>query len=250
MKNILVLFGVIFFITLLSFDLVLSGVQFYQVKQDRGNGTIRNRISMLYQKEGFYDLNFNQLTNDYVLGKSPFECYIQYSFNVQSSNLLNINNQVNYCNLKIWVWKHLEPNQTLVFEKNFTESMPDTTNAQYFFQLYDGDQAISQQECYFVNRTSYPFDFPADMQMIQPTSQCKSCQFYLWSKQEADISKAQIIGNNFVLISNYVQRLVILNFEIIIVLFWVLIILSLFIAVGLIFMGGYWIFLYLWQVIK
>ena len=174
---------------------------------------------------------------------------IQYNFNVQSSNQLNPNNQIDYCNLKIWIIPH-SANQTLVFEKNFTGTMPDTINAKYFFQLHDGDQATAQEECYFMNKTSYPFELSADMQMVQPTTECKSCQFYLWSQQEADISRAEIIGNNVVTISDYIQRLIILNFEIIVVLFWVLLILLLFVGIGLIFVGVYFLFLYLWKVVK
>jgi hypothetical protein len=190
------------------------------------------------------------ISDDYVLGNSAFETYLQYSFNPKSSNEQNPNYKVNYCNLKIQVWRHLQPNSTVVFEKNFTSSDFDVNNAQYFFLLFDRDQVIATQTCYFQNTNYNYLDLPAQMQIIQPTFECKACQFYLWSKQEADITKAQIVGDNVVSISSYIQKLVILNFEIILILFWIALIMFIFIGIGLIFIGAYWLFIYLSRIAK
>jgi hypothetical protein len=243
MKNKNIIFAFVLMMTIFMIGSVLSEIQFYQVMQDRGNGTIRNRLSLLYTKPSLF-------ADDYVLGNSPFETYLKYSINVQSHNRESPDFNVSYCNQKIWVWKHLQSNMTLVFEKNYTSADSDINNAQYFFQLYDGDQAFAQQDCYFINTSFKVLQIPVDMQMVQPTSECKSCQFYLWSKLEADVSKAGIVGNNVVTISSYVQKLVLLNFEIVVVLFWIALILLLFIAVGFIFVGVYWTFLYMWRLSK
>jgi hypothetical protein len=224
--------------------LVSSETQFWQIKDFRGNGAIQNRLVYIYSKGGF------GIQNDYVIGNDPFEAYLQYDIYPQTFNRDNPNFKVKVCNLKIQVDRRLESGNNTVFDQNYTDSDSDIRHAQYFFQLYDGDQVIATQTCYYQNQNFHELVLPAEMLMVSPTSECKACQYYLWTKQEADISKTQTIGNNVVTISEYVRKLVILNFEIILALFWIFLILMLFVSVGLIFVLVYWLFLYLNRLAK
>lgn len=241
-KQLLLLSAII--ISIFLVNLISAEIQYFQIKEDKGNGTISNRMVLVYSKGGF------GIADDFVLGNDPLETYIQYNIYVQTFNLQNPNFKINYCNFKIQTWKKLESSPTTVFEKNYTGSDSDINKAQYFFQLYDGDEAIAQQTCHYESNNFTELSLPAEMQMVMPTSECKACQFYLWTKQEADISKTQVIGDNVVTISSYIQKLIVINFEIILALFWISLILLIFVAVGLIFVGVYWLFLYLNRIAK
>jgi hypothetical protein len=91
---------------------------------------------------------------------------------------------------------------------------------------------------------------PMEMQMVTPTNQCKSCQYYEWTKQETSISKTRVIGDYVVSVSNYIQKIILLNFEILLALFWISLILVLFIVIGLIFVPIIWLYTYLMRVMK
>lgn len=220
-------------------SLISAEIEFYQVKNFRGNGIIENRLTLSYGRGIF------GIANDFVLAQDPFETYLQYDMYPQKFNLDNPNHKVIYCNLKIQTWRGLEASPITVFEQNYTDKDPDIFHAQYFFQLQSNDQAIAVETCYFQDKNFHELLSPAEMVMVTPTTECKSCQYYLWTTQEADISKTETIGNNVVTVSDYVQKLVILNFEIILMLFWIFLILMIFVGIGLIFVAIYWLFIYL-----
>ena len=89
-----------------------------------------------------------------------------------------------------------------------------------------------------------------DMQLVTPTWECKACQLYEYSVQQKDITKAQVIGNNVVTISDYIKKLFVLNFEIWLMLFWIFLILMILVGVGLIFFGVFWVYSYLRKLTK
>lgn len=225
-------------------SLINAEISFWQTKEFKGNGTIQNRMVLTYSKGGF------GIANDYIVGNNPLETYIQYSIYVQKFNNDNPNYKIDYCNFRIETEKRLENTPVIVFEKNYTSSSVDIFNAQYFIRLDDGDQAFGIQTCYFMDKNFNELLLPADMQMVMPTNKCKACQFYLWTKQEADIYKIESISDNIVLISNYIRKVVLINFEIIIALFWIFLILMLLIGIGFIFILSYWLFLYLYNIGK
>ena len=239
-----ILLAIVFVILLLP--MISASFQYFQTRNNLGNGTITNRLTLGYSKGGYGLSN----DNDYVSGNNPFETYIQYSVYVKTFNNANPNFKVDYCNLKIQYWGKLNNNPTTIFEKNFTDKDSDTSKAQYFFQLFDGDQAIAQETCYYQNLSFNQLLMPMEMQMVTPTNQCKSCQYYEWTKQEADVLKTASVGDNIVKIANYIYQIVIINFEIILALFWIFLILVLFLGVGLIFTGIFWLYIYLNRVIK
>ena len=93
-------------------------------------------------------------------------------------------------------------------------------------------------------------DMPFQQQIVMPTWECKACQYYEWSLVEINIEKAKIIGENVVDTSKYIKKLFMLNFEILLALFWVLIILLLFAVIGMVFSGIYWIYIYLRSLVR
>jgi hypothetical protein len=247
MKKQLILLSAII-MSLFMITLISSEIQYYQQRFNRGNGIIENRATLTYSKSDEFGF-----ANDYVLASNPLEVYLQYNIYVKTFNNNNPNHLIDYCNLTIRTWKRIESNATIVFNQTYTSNDLDINKAQYFYQLSDGDQAIAVESCKYnnpVDSAIFDLQLPAEMQMVMPTTECKSCQYYLWTTQNADIIKAESIGNNIVRISSYVQRLIILNFEIILALFWVMLILMIFVGIGLIFVVGYWIFLYLWRIAK
>jgi len=241
-KQIILLSAIIFSILFVNF--VMADLEYWQTKENHGNGTIYNRMVLIYSKNGF------GVANDYITGNNPLQTYIQYDMYVQSFNTLNPNFKVDYCNFKIEQVKRLENVFTTIFEKNYTQSDTDIFKAQYFLQLYDGDSVFATQTCYYQDKTISELTLPAEMIMVMPTSECKACQYYLWTKQEADITKTKSIGDNISNISRYIGKLVNLNFEIILALFWILLIMFIFIGIGLIFVLIYWVYLYLNNMVK
>jgi hypothetical protein len=250
-KSILTLMIGIFFLLMLFVNFVNAELQYYQQRYDRGNGSIENRATLSYSKIGLFGFG-----SDYVKGNNPLEVYLQYNIYVKTFNENNPNYQVDYCNLKIQVSRQLEGSvDVTVFEQNYTEEDADINKAQYFYQLYNGDQAIAVLTCNYRDLSSNntairDLQLPAEMQMVMPTSECKACQYYLWTKQSVDVEKTKSVGSNIISITNYIQRLVVLNFEVILALFWIFLILMLFVGIGLIFIGIYWLFLYLRRVSK
>jgi len=229
-------------IFLLSFT--SAEIQFFQKKSDMGNGTIQNHLTIVYSKGGM------GITEDYVTGNNPYEVYLWYNFYPNKWNTNNPNYKVDYCNFQIKFWGKMENTTTLVFNQNYTPTDPDVFNAKYFMKLNDGDGMIADQICYFENKTYTGLDFPAEMQLVTPTWECKACQYYEWSLQERDIVKAKTIGDNIVDTSGYIKKLILLNFEIWLALFWVFMILMIFISIGLIFMVAYWFYLYIKGLVK
>lgn len=247
-KMIFILSAII--MSLFIINLISGELQYYQFRADRGNGTIENRATLTYSK-----VNQFGFANDYVKANNPLEVYLQYNIYVKTFNENNPNFLVNYCTLEIQTWKKMESSPVTVFEKNYTQEDLDINKAQYFFQLFDGDQAIAVETCHYKNPSSnnsavFDLQLPAEMQFVMPTSECKACQFYLWTTQNADIVKAQSIGDDIVTITSYIQKLVILNFEVILALFWIFLILLIFVGIGFIFISIYWLYLYLSRIGK
>lgn len=274
MKKIyLILFASLFIVLNLSF--LMAEIQFSQTKNNLGNGTISNRLVLGYSKNKFgvvVPFGNTQCNNlfllllfpslcsnpaitsvspsDYITGNNPFEMYIQYNIYPKTFNSNNPNFKIDYCNFKLQYWASLENTPITLFEQNYTDKDEDINKAQYFFRMFDGDLAIGQETCYYENQSFDELILPMEMTMVTPTNQCKSCQYFLWSKLERDVSKAKSIGDNVSQISSFIQKIILLNFEIALALFWISLILIIFIVIGLIFLVGYWVFLWLWKVMN
>jgi hypothetical protein len=227
------------FLLLLSINFVSAEIQFFQEKNNLGNGTIQNHISLVYSRGGF------GVADNYVTGNNPYEVYLLYNVYVKKFNNDNPNFRLNYCNLTIKFWGRMENTTSIVLDKSYIGTDDDVFNAKYFMKLNDGDGMIADEVCSFQNKSYDELDIPAEMQIVTPSWECKSCQMYEWSVQQKDITKADSIGDNVVSVSNYIKNLFMLNFEIWLALFWFFLIMLIFVSIGFIFVVGYWIYLYL-----
>lgn len=242
----------IFMAFLFSLAFASAELQFWQVKEDMGNNLYKNEMVACYTK-GIGEIPVLNGIDDYVSGANPFEAYLLYNVYVKGFNQDNPNYQIDWCNFSIQQSSALT-NYSLIFNQTYTEQNGDVKFAKYFVQMKDKDCILAQQFCkYNVNVTINKTDkliFPAEMQFVAPTWECKSCQAYEWSLVDRNIAKADSIGNNVVEVTNYIKKLFLINYEIILSFFWVALILLLFAGVGLIFMGVYYFYLYIRSLAK
>jgi hypothetical protein len=249
-KMLLFVICTIFLIGLIG--LTSAELSFFQQKYDKGNKTILNHMVFCYY-DSITGIDFLDPVNNYVSGGKSFEAYIWYSIYVQSFNLASPNHNVDWCNFLI-LQSSTRTNNSVLFNQTFTQADTDMNDAKFFVSMRDGDCVTAQQLCkYDYNVTILPVDrltIPVNMQLVAPTWECKACQNYEWSATESNIIKAKNIGDKVVSISDYIKRLFLLNFEILLALFWVFLILMIFVALGFIFLGVYWLYIYLKGVVK
>lgn len=234
------LWGMILVVTLLSITLVSARTEFFQFKQDRGNGTIRNHLFILYDKS----------SDDFVGGNDAYELYLWYNVYPKQWNSANPNFSVYNCTMI--VEQLIQPNNqtAMIFNKTYLPTDEDTFNAQFYITMHDGEYFTAEQECNFVDRNYTQLKLPMEMQIVTPTTECKACQLYEWSLREKDILSAITLDTNRVTISGYIGRLVLLNLDIILALFWIFLILMIFVGISLIFIGAYYLYLYLKGVVN
>lgn len=256
--------AMVFSVLLLSF--VSSEVVYSQWKINKNNGTITDHSYLQYQKgviavtgtlseetpdnifEIIYDFFFTpdyiqDYVFDYVKGDNKFEAYVQYDVYPSTWNTDNPNYKVSSCNILIRESKRDQNGTTVLLNK--TVNNEDVMKNKYFFRLSDMDVAMVDVTCNFENRSTNLLIIPVNVQMTTPTWECKECQYYEWSKMEADVYKAQNFQTYTVEVSGFIKQIIIKNIEIIFALFWILTILLLFSVVGLIFIGVYWLYLFL-----
>jgi hypothetical protein len=106
------------------------------------------------------------------------------------------------------------------------------------------DGITAWMDCYFVNESARQLITPTELSIKLPTYECKSCQYYEWSVQQRHIAKAQIVGDNVVSVWGYIKTFIELNFEIIVALFWFLIIIITGVTISLFFIGIFYLFLF------
>jgi hypothetical protein len=181
---------------------------------------------------------------DYVKAGSRYEADIQYSMYPQTWNSLNPDMKVQFCNLSIKIYPTHSNNATNVFSRLLTYNDTDILNGHYFVRLNDGDFVSSDIDCKYYLTTSI-IDIPADFFVNTPTWECKACQYHNWLVQEQQVQQAKTMGSNIIIVFTYIKGLFSINFEFVIFAFWIAMILLIFVAVGLIFFGVYWLYSYM-----
>jgi hypothetical protein len=239
-KIIITLIGMVFLLVIIPS--VLSEIDFWQVKHSHGNGTIvQNYLVSDYSKNGYL---FN---DDYVTGNNPYIVYLLYNIYPKKYNQDNPTDKVINCS---WIIRKLTSGDPIILiNTTYTENDSDIMNAKYFVQLQDGEGLTADQTCYFQN-ASTELSLPAEMQLVAPTWECKSCQQYEWTLIERNVDKAQTLGDNVVTITEYIKKLFLINFEIWLALFWIFLIMCIFMSISFIFWGIYFVFLYLRRLAK
>lgn len=185
--------------------------------------------------------------SDTIEGATPLEVKIKYSTYVDDWNTANPQYLVNYCNLQIKYQPYysilfnntiIQP--TIVFSQNFTTSID---NGEYFVRLKKGDSVYVRFNCYFENNAL--IEAPADFVIVTPTENCQECQYYNWNKMEKTLNKANSNADYKSSILTYIVKFFNMNFEIIVALFYVFLIIAVIFIIGLIFYG----LLYLYKAI-
>lgn len=248
MKSKFLISFILTILLIINLCIVSGELEYWQSRNDYGNGTINNHLAVSYSKSG---LDILGETGDYVSAKNKFETYLWYNMNIQSWNEANPDYQIEYCNFVVKYIGHLTSSPVILLNQTYTDADADISHDRYFVRLDDGDTMIADITCYMNNTDFHEIDMqPMDMQLVTPTWECKECQYYEWSVQQRDITKAQVIGGNVVTIADYIKKLFILNFEIWLMLFWTFLILMIFVAIGLIFLAVYWFYVYLRKLAK
>jgi len=234
-KILAITISMIFLLTIMP--MISAEIQYFQVKQDLGNGTIQNLITAWYDKTGFY-------SEDYITGNNPLDVYVLFNIYPKTWNSANPSSKVDYCEWKVSFWQSGNAT-TIIVNENYTQYDTDIMGDKYFVRMRDGEGITAYQKCYFENHSYTDLYLPMEMQLLTPSWECKECQYYLWSLTERDIIKAKAVGDNVVEVSTYIKKLFLLNFEIWLAFFWFFLILIIFASISLIFVGIYWLFLFL-----
>ena len=240
MKNkiITLMLGILLLVTMAN----VSAVQYFQTKSFIGNDTTNLYASV------FWD--FGELTKENIKGGNPLQTYVLYNIYPSYWNLANPDYAVQTCNMTIRFFQYMDNSSRIIYNKEYTGATDDDPNAKYFVKLNKGDGYSVDVTCQFSGIRPDSLDIPADFSIVTPTWECKACQFYEWSLLEQDIAKAKVIGENTKDVVGFIKQLILLNFEIVLALFWLILIAVSFMGTSLIFVGIYWMFLYLRKVTK
>lgn len=229
MKIMIVLLAFILFISM------ASALQFQTIKDYEGNKT--TRIHMV--------ANYDPLSEDFIKGGNPLSVYILYNALIDTWNNENLNYKVNYCTFTVKKFPHLSNNSVTLTDTNLTG---DTVNSKFFVSLEKTDFLTADMRCVFAgNRT---IETPADMTLVSPTFECKACQEFEAVQTEIASVKARSINSFNVDNINTIKNIVGLNFEFLIIMFWILVIVLLLGGIGMIFLGAYWLYMLVARMLK
>jgi hypothetical protein len=234
MKNITLAFVFMIFLVY-----QVSGLQF--VAQDNflaDNYTIQKSYYTLYQS--------NILTKDKLNNNNPFQAQVTYSANIDSWNKVNLNNNVIYCNFSVRYFKSNSSNKYLFSDILYN----DSGVKKYFIVLYPDDAVYNYMNCYFSSNRPNRADIPATMEIKTPTWECKACQYYEWSKIAPTLYKSSSFLSSKNETLGFITSFFIMIYGDIVVLFWIFMIYLLLFSLSLIFLGIYWIVLYLQRLTK
>ncbi len=193
-------------------------------------------------------VSYDKDVDDFISGENPLELYFWYDVYVTSWNELNPDFSVSDCNISIEQFPYAS---NILGIGNVSESFKDSKiftddyrNAKYFVRMNDGDLVFFDMFCNF-DDTSSGLLVPASFQVVTPTWECKACQYYEWTLLDRDIQKSEQAGNKVVGIVDSIRNVVYLNFEIWLILFWIVLIIIAIHSTGLLFIGIIWLFAYL-----
>ncbi len=239
-RIIIIMIGILLIVSMIN--LIEAEIQFFQQKLINRNpsstGNISEKLTNTTTIHAFVD--FNKDSDNFIKGDAPLEFYVQFDITIDSWNAVNPAFSVDFCNFTTRVFSGIQ-NATLEFNQVFTD---DNINDKHFVRLEAGELWVADIDCHF-NGQNTSIRVPANMQIVTPTFECKACQFFEWSQIEGDILKAESIGDNVVEVSNIIKKFVRLNFEILLTLFWIILIITAVHSTGLLFLGLIWMLGYL-----
>lgn len=203
------------------------------------NHTTRTHASLFWYEGTYYGIT------DYIPDDEILEVYVGYSLYPQTWNTQNNDYEIVNCTFYINYFENLENQSYVMYSETITGEESDVLDKKYFVRLKNKDGFTSDIDCYFEDDDKRILDIPAEMVIVTPSYECKACQYYEWTLLQRDIEKARIIGENRVSVWDNIKGVVNLNYEVILAIFWFILILIALMGGGLIFVGIYWIFIYL-----
>jgi hypothetical protein len=218
-----------------------SAVQYHQ-QRILQNDSVTTRI------HSFVFRDISGISENHIKANNPLELYVQYDVYIKSWNEKNPNYKVDNCNVLVRYNSNLENETQVLLNETYTENDTDIFRDKYFVTLETRESILVDIDCEF--ETNRSIDTPADFTIVTPTWECQACQMYEWTLTERDIIKAEVIGDNTVEVIDYIKELITINFEIIISLFWIVLILTALVPMSLVFVGIYWLFLYLRRIVQ
>jgi hypothetical protein len=242
MTNKLIAFALAF---LLLLNLSSAFVSFYQdTILHPDNAHLTRTANSVFWVYGWYG-DYPNVVRDEIKDSEILEVEIDYSMYLNTWNTVNTGLEITNCTLTINYFSNNLNQSYIYYEETVTANESDVKNKKYFVRLPVKDGISTFMDCYYANESKRTLLTPTELSIKLPTYECKSCQYYQWSVQQRQIVKAEIVGNNLVSVWTYMKKLVVLNFEILVALFWFLMILILLVALSLIFLGIYYLFIFL-----
>lgn len=184
--------------------------------------------------ENLYRINhfiqYHDDFNDYVTEGQPLELQLVYSCeDIDQWNRDYSDFEITYVNLTT-----IEQHRVRTFgeDLNITETRTVTVlsdletpfhNVKKFFSLYHQDTLTIELNTNYENQTIA--DTPCHFYIWSPTEDCNACSEYEYIIFEEEVTDAQNIKSNKVTVYNYIKRLIQINFEVVLILYWVILIL-------------------------
>ncbi len=239
-KIIIIIMGILLIVSMIN--LADARIQYFQQKLvNRNPSPTGNPNDTLFNTTTIHAfVDFTKDSDNFIKGDSPLEFYVQFDITVDTWNGANPDFRVDFCNFTTRTFSGIQ-NATIDFTQLFTD---DNINDKHFVRLKSGELWVADIDCRFGGLNT-SLQIPATMQIVTPTFECQACQFYKWTRIEADILKAESIGNNVVEVTEIMKKFVRLNFEIILTIFWIVLILVAVHSTGLLFLGLVWMLGYL-----
>lgn len=228
------LFGII--LAILILPMFSATIEFWQQKY-RFNQSVQNHLVFFYLSK----TEFN-----YVTKGNPLEIYITYSMYPKTWNEDNPNYKVSSCNLSVYYSSSLENQSQYIFSHIVASSDEDIMNGKYFVRLANEDDGlVADLRCDFLGNVPEGLETPESLVVFTPTWECKACQMYDWNVAWIDEQKSNQLRTSSTSVLDYIRQLILSLYEILLAFFWIFMILMLFSAIALIFIGIYWLYLYL-----
>lgn len=235
-------------ILLLMFAMIIllnsvSAIQHFQQRElsntflgDADNKTTRIRSILVYST--------TDGTQSNIKNGNPLELYFQYNTYITTWNNDNPTYAVDSCNLVISKVTAIANETVILYNKTFTD---DNKDGKFFVSIVPKEDLIGIMQCHFtgIRPDTIDLPLPADLVTVTPTWECKACQEFEWSQDQVTLSKAKVLSDSSIETWGFIKGFITLNFELIIILFWIILIIILFLAISLIFFFGFWVLIWL-----
>lgn len=250
-KITMISFGIL--LALLMLSLASAVVSHYQeiLKYSQDDHITRRVLSVFWVEGDLLSGSFgNGAVRDEINSDELLEVEIDYSIYVQKWNTQNYDYAIENCTLTINYFENKGNGSYVFYERTINKTDSDVLDDKYFVRLNQKDGISVFMDCYFQDADKRSLITPTELSIKLPTYECKTCQYYEWSVQQRSIREAEIVGGNSVLIWSYIQEFLTFNFEIILALFWFMVIIITLMASGFIFLGIYFLFIFLRKIAR